>query len=275
MYTEGMKAFVSILICIAALIGCSPASAESGMDVYTFSLGKADCSLLSFDGVNVLIDTGEEDDGDEIVQALKDMKIEQLDLVILTHFDRDHIGGFAEVADAVPVKKVLLPDYVRNSDLYEAMEAALAAHAIPTERLIQDTSFELGRASFTLWPSTRTYDPDKGNDNQLSLVTAVVYGQTRFLFMADAEGGWLKDLCFMGYELGCDVIKMPCHGKWQKNVPTLLALSLPSYAIVTDSNKNPADEKTLDALNTLDVTTLRTADGDAHLFTDGKKVTVR
>ena len=93
--------------------------------------------------------------------------------------------------------------------------------------------------------------------------------------MADAEGGWLNDLCYEGYELGCDVIKFPCHGKWQKHIPALLALSLPAYAIVTDSVKNPAAEKTLDALSTMDITTLRTMDGDVHLFTDGMKVTVR
>ena len=57
-------------------------------------------------------------------------------------------------------------------------------------------------------------------------------------------------------------------------MPTLLALSLPQYAIITDSEKNPADIKTLDALNTLDITTLRTANGSVHLYTDGFKVTV-
>jgi beta-lactamase superfamily II metal-dependent hydrolase len=108
----------------------------------------------------------------------------------------------------------------------------------------------------------------------MSLVTAVAFGQIRLLFMADAEGGWMKDLCYQGYELGCNIIKFPCHGKWQKHVPTLLALSLPQYAIITDSDKNPADVKTLDALQTLDITTLRTADGDVHLFTDGMTVSM-
>ena len=55
---------------------------------------------------------------------------------------------------------------------------------------------------------------------------------------------------------------------------SLLALSLPQYAIITDSDKNPADVKTLDALQTLDITTLRTADGDVHLFTDGMTVSM-
>ena len=269
-----MKTILSILLCLTALIGCSPAPV-SGMDIYTFSIGKADCTLLSYDGKNVLIDTGEADDGEDIVQALKKLKVDKLDLILLTHFDKDHIGGFPEVVDAVSVEKVILPDYVRNSDPYRAMEAALQEHGLPVQRLSADTSFELGRASFTVWSSTSTYDPEKENDNQMSLVTAIAFGQVRLLFMADAEGAWLKNLCYQGYELGCDVIKFPCHGKWQKNVPALLALSLPRFAIITDSEKNPAAKDTLDALNTLDIRTLRTIDGDIHLFTDGKEVAVR
>ena len=128
-----MKTIFSIFICLAMLFGCTPAPVK-GMDIYTFSVGKADCSLLSFDGYNVLIDTGEEDDGDEILEALHRLEIEKLDLVILTHFDKDHIGGFPEISDGIPIDKVILPDYVRDSDLYSAMTAALETHAIPAER---------------------------------------------------------------------------------------------------------------------------------------------
>ena len=269
-----MKSFLSILLCLAALMGCAPAP-SGGMDMYTFSIGKADCSLLSFDGINVLIDAGEKDDGQQIVKELNDLQVKKLDLVILTHFDKDHIGGFRALSSFIPIDKVILPDYARDSDLYRDMEAALTERGIPAQRLDADVRFELGRAAFTVWTSTQTYDTEKENDNKMSLVTAISYGQIRLLFLGDAEGAWLSDLCYGGYELGCDIIKIPCHGKWQKNVPALLALSLPKYAIVTDSDKNPAELKTLDALSALDITILRTADGDVHLFTDGMKVTVR
>jgi len=263
------------LICCASLIGCAPAIPADGMDIYTFSIGKADCSLLSFDGKNVLIDAGEKDDGNDIVKALKELRVSQIDLVILTHFDKDHIGGFPAVCEAFPVSGVLRPDYVRDSDAYAAMEAAIEKHAIPVQAIQADSSLTLGSASFTLWPSTQAYDSEEGNDNEMTLVASIAYGQTKLLFMGDANERWLSDLCYGGYALDCDILKFPYHGKWQKNVPVLLALSLPKYAIITDSEKNPAALKTLDALKGLDIPALRTIDGDIHLFTDGKKVTVR
>ena len=72
-----MKIFLSILLCLAMLTGCTPAP-DVGMDIYTFSIGKADCSLLSFDGINVLIDTGEEDDGNDILRELDKLQVKKL-----------------------------------------------------------------------------------------------------------------------------------------------------------------------------------------------------
>ena len=40
-YTEDMKTILTILLCLTTLAGCTPAP-ESGMDIYTFSIGKAD-----------------------------------------------------------------------------------------------------------------------------------------------------------------------------------------------------------------------------------------
>ena len=270
-----MKTFICVLLCLAALTGCAAPSTAGGMDIYTFSIGKADCSLLSFDGVNVLIDAGESDDGQDILRDLEKLGVKELDLVILTHFDKDHIGGFPAIARALPIGGVILPDYVRESERYEAMMAAIEEKAIPVRRLSADTGLTLKNAAFTFYPSTQPYDPEKGNDNELSLVTAVTYGQIKLLFMADAEDKWLNDLCYKGYDLSCDLMKFPYHGKWQKDLPALLALSLPSYVIITDSGKNPAAMKTLNALKTMDIPALRTADGNVHLFTDGKKLTVR
>ena len=269
-----MKTILSILLCLMVLIGCSPAP-ETGMDIYTFSIGKADCSLLSFDGMNVLIDAGEKDDGQDIVESLRDLGIEKLDLVILTHFDKDHIGGFPKLADSIPVEAVILPAYERDSEYFQSMMSSVEEHKIPIQRIGADIGMNLKNASFTIWASTQTYDPDKENDNEMSLITAITYGQTKLLFMGDAEGKWMNDLCFKGYDLTCDILKFPYHGKWQKNIPALLGLSLPEYVIITDSEKNPAAVKTLDALKALNATTFRTIDGSVHLFTNGKKVTVR
>ena len=53
----------------------------------------ADCSSLLSGDTCVVIDTGEEEDAPHILELLKDNKVEKINCLILTHPDKDHIGG--------------------------------------------------------------------------------------------------------------------------------------------------------------------------------------
>lgn len=273
------RLFCLLLLPLLAFSGCGKKAAENagaplGMDIYAFSVGKADCILLSFEGYNVLIDTGEADDGKDISGELAALGINKLDLLVLTHFDKDHIGGVKKLLKNISVDSCIMPDYVRDSEAYQNMTAALEKYAVPCMRLSADIGLELGNASFAFWVSTQTYDAAAGNDNEMSLITALTYKDCKMLFMGDAEGAWLSELCYGGYNITCDLIKMPCHGGWEANITALLAFALPSYAIITDSQKNPASEKTLTALNVAQVNTYRTVEGSVHLYCDGTEITV-
>lgn len=254
------------------LTGCSPVADPLELHLYAFSVGKADCLLLSFDGYHVLIDTGEEDDGEDIAQELSSLGVEKIDLLILTHFDKDHIGGLPALLEYVEVDACLRPAYVRDSKKYRAMEEALTAHNVPVQELTADTGLTLGRGTFWFWVSTVAYDTEAKNDNELSLITRFTYGDCSYVCMGDAEGQWLSDLCYKGYDITCDVLKVPHHGQWDENTGALAALSLPQFALITDSKKNPAEEQTLSAFRLLGSNTLCTADGTIHLTSDGKTV---
>lgn len=267
--------FVSLLglISLLAAPGCtSPEDKPLELDLYAFSLGQADCLLLSYDGYHVLIDTGEDDDGEDIARELEDLGVEKIDLLLLTHFDKDHIGGLPELLEHVQVEACLRPAYVRDSKKYRAMEAAFEKHNVPVQELTADTGLPLGRGNFTFWISPIPYDTEEKNDNELSIVTRFTYGDCSYVFMGDAEERWLDALCYKGYDLTCTVLKAPHHGEWEDNITALAALSLPEYVLLNDSKKNPADEQTLSAFRLLGANTLCTADGTIHLTSDGKSV---
>ena len=74
----------------------SDGGASGGSDkceITAFATGKADAILVSAGSVNVLIDAGEETDAELICRRLQEKGINRLDLMIVTHFDRDHAGG--------------------------------------------------------------------------------------------------------------------------------------------------------------------------------------
>lgn len=262
-----------IVLCVilAASGGCRKSEAPApSLTLTVFSCGKADAMLLQFDGLNVMIDTGEHGDGDELVEEMTRMGVQKIDLMILTHHDKDHIGGADVILGRIPVTTVRMPSYEADSKQYTQLMDALNGTETDVIRMSEDETFRLGNADLVIWTSPIEYDGDDGDDNEQSLVTKVVcYGKT-FLFTGDAEKAWLKQLCFSGRNLTCDVLKLPHHGVYDKNLPTLLAVTLPEYVLITDSVKNPADPKTIDLVSTLAQNVFRTENGTIRMtLTEG------
>lgn len=237
------------------------------MTLTVFSCGKADAILLQFDNNVVMIDTGEHGDGDELVEELTQLGVKKIDLMILTHHDKDHIGGADTILENIPVGAIRMPAYETASKQYQQLQKAIEESSSEIIPMSKDATFSIGDADFIIWTSPIDYD---GDDNEQSLVTKVVYRGKTFLFTGDAEKEWLKQLCFSGRNLTCDVLKLPHHGVYDKYLPTLLALTLPEYVLITDSVKNPADPKTLDLIKTLCNNVLRTENGTIRMtLTDG------
>ena len=266
--------FAIVLAFTLLSIGCHADEGNaSTLDLYVFSCGKADAILLQFDGHNVLVDTGENGDGEEIVTELESKNVEKIDLLILTHHDKDHIGGADVILDRLPVSEVRMPDYEIDSKQYAQLDAALSKSSANIIRMQSDDSFSIGSADFKIWTSTIPFNGK--NDNEQSLITKVYYNGKTILLMGDAEDDWLKDLCFSGRNLTCDIMKLPHHGVYDKNLIALFAVTMPEYVIVTDSAKNPAEAETLSLLNTFDCNVYRTALGTIRLSVHNKSVTVQ
>lgn len=66
-----------------------------------------------------MIDTGEDKDGEQIVNKLKEKGINTLDYLILTHLDKDHIGGVDSVLSSVKVNNLIQANYKKDSKQYD------------------------------------------------------------------------------------------------------------------------------------------------------------
>ena len=65
----------------------------------------------------IMIDTGENGDGEKLVKRLGELGVEKLDLLILTHFDKDHIGGADTIIEAIAIDRIVLPSYERMDEV--------------------------------------------------------------------------------------------------------------------------------------------------------------
>ena len=253
------------------------APALSPLTVTILKVGKADAIILSDESHTMVIDCGEEDDGQEVVGFLQEKGISYIDCLLITHFDKDHVGGADAVTDAMEIGRILLPDYEGTHSEYADFLAALQRNNCTPESLTDSVSFSFGEASVLVEPplSYDVPDPDKEYDNDFSLITTVTHGENRLLFTGDIEKQRIGEWVGSGAASPCDFLKVPHHGDYNKALESLFDAVEPSYAVITCSDKNPPDEKTLELLKSRGTKTLLTKDGDITVISDGRSLEIR
>ncbi len=269
-----------LLLLVAVMTGCQT---ENG-DVLTldfYKIGKADAILIR--GVrengtpfSVLIDTGEEDDAPELTEKLKAAGTDTLDYLILTHFDKDHIGGLVGLLEHISANQVLMPDYVGEGAPYEAMTALFANGTYPTQVLTEDMQFTLGKTQFSVSvPKRDAYA--KNQDNNASLVITVRHGAQLLYLTGDAESERQAELISELSAAGITqttLLKVPHHGVYNDGIDAFFTACAPDYAVITCSDKNPPDPETVSLLHALDTEVYQTANGDIRAVCTEQGITI-
>lgn len=269
LYFKKHTRFLSWLLIVCCLMmvlsGCTNLS-HTEMQCDVMKIGKADCIVLAEESYTVLIDCGESDDGTEIIKHLQEMGTDEIDCLIITHFDRDHIGGAADVIDAFPVKRLLEPDYEPespDSEEYLAYRDAISRNQIQAEALHDDLQLKIGGMRMQIYTANAVYD--KNIDNNNSLVVDLTHEGNRFLFTGDIEKQRIQDMLEQGQINSCDFLKVPHHGRYNSALDDLFEAASPTYAAITCSVKNPPEQETLDALEAVGCIVYSTKDSEVHV----------
>ncbi len=267
---RAVSAIIAFLLIV--LLPLPAAKAEGEVLLHCFSLGKADSFAIVTGEGTVLIDCGESGQGDIILEWLKQQGIDRIDTLIITHFDKDHVGGAAKVLKKIPVSRVLQSNSPKDSKEYRKYLSALALAGLEAETVREELSFTLGDAAFTVYPPEReSYAKDPSNNS--SLVTAMRHGECSFLFTGDAESARLQEL--VEEKLGqFDFLQVPHHGVWQTQLISLLNMVQPEAAVITSSEKEPEDQATVSLLEKYAGQILLTREGEVDILSDGSSLSV-
>ncbi len=245
--------------------------AENEFNISILKIGQADAVILKTKNHTAVIDCGEEDDGDEVCEHLAKTGTQNIDYLFITHFDKDHVGGASEVLNSFETNEIIMPDYVGTSDEYEAFTSTLREKNITPTLLSDEMSFVLDDVLFEVYPPQK--NDYKEPDNDHSLVISVTHGDNKFLFAGDAEKDRLSELSSQ-LDLDHDFLKMPHHGNYNKETINFLKGVTPTYTVICDSDKNPAEETCVKALETIGSEIYHTRNGDVNIFSDGTTITL-
>ena len=308
---------LALLICLSAIAaGCAlqpdaisatgelaeasvDADSDVGiMEVYVFDVGKADAILIMTENHTVLIDTGEDPHGQLITDELLSRGIDAIDYLIITHFDKDHVGGAHTVIRNIAVGEVVVPNYRRDSRHYLRFAEAMRDMGIEPVVLEKFNTLEfiLDGVVFTTYPSNldfvnynagqddneEDYDNEDDEDNDLpnvnnfSLVTRVTHGNNNFLFTGDAKARRIREMLSLREiaDTRWDFLKVPHHGRYNRRSIEFISTIRPDFAVITSSFDNPADNEVVTALESVGAVVFFTINGNIRCISDGNTLTV-
>ncbi len=271
-----MKRIIIIALLTAILLcGCAEEAAVAKLEIIFFDVGKADSFFMQCGGETLLMDAGEEDDGTYVAEQLRKMGIQTIDHFIITHFDKDHVGGASKIINEFDVKNIYQPEYMKESEETSAYISALEQSGAAATIITEPHTIALGGAVIQLHNAIKEYDYDPSNNS--SLITTIRHGDMNLLFTGDIEkeriNDWLNQTVHA--EVDYDFIKVPHHGKYEKILPEFFEKVNAEYAVITSSNKNPEEMETLEALKDAGVKYYLTKNGDIYLESNGKKLSLK
>ena len=247
--------------------------APAGLRLTFLDVGQGDSILLETASARVLVDQGPPEAN--VAGQLADMGIHALSALVLTHPQRDHVGGAAEVIRQLRVGVVLDPDLAATGPEHDEAIAAAAERRTPVRIVRAGSELKAGGLRLrVLWP------PDPGlpseDPNLNAVVLAASFGETDVLLPADAESEVTGRLHLGAFE----VLKVAHHGSEDPGLATGLRVLRPQVAVISAGRGNDYGHpraETLAALATVSGLAVYRTDqhGRVVVESDGRGLRVR
>ena len=228
--------------------------------------------LINNNEDTMLIDAGNNSDGDNIVDFIKELKIKDIDILVGTHPHEDHIGGLDNIIKNFDIGKIYMPDATTNTKTFEDVIDRIEEKEYNINVPEIDEIFNLGNMKFkVIYTGT-----DESDLNNTSIVLNMTFGNTSYLFTGDATE--VTEEKILNKDIKSDVLKVGHHGSSYSTTDEFLNTVNPKYGIISvgkDNKYNHPSDKTIKKLNEHNIETYRTdIEGTIKLTSNGDNIKI-
>lgn len=260
---------------------------QSYLEVNFFDVGQGDSIFIETpQRQQILIDGGPS--GEKVLEKLgKEMPFwdRTIDLIILTHPERDHIAGLLEVLQRYRVENILWTGVVRDTAEYREWQKLIEEEGANVFIAQAGLRISGGRTSggrydlAILYPFENLEGQESKDSNNTSVVAKLACGGKSFLFTGDAPKAVEKNLINKGTELDADVLKVGHHGSKNSSAEEFIKAVSPEIAVISagkDNSYGHPHQETLAVLEKYDINIIRTdLNGDIKILCNSQSLKLK
>ena len=229
-------------------------------------VGQGDSILIKYphNKANILIDTAGQTNSNysvvinKTIPYLKSIGITQINYLIITHGDYDHMGEAINLVNNFKVEKVIFNCGPYN-DLEQELIKVLDTKKIPYYSCIKELNIDDNKLYFL---NNKLYD----NENDNSSVIYTELNNHKFLFMGDAGVGVEEDLIEKYNLQDIDVLKVGHHGSKTSSSKTFIDEINPKYSIISVGKNNRYGHPNDSVLDNLETSKIYRTDQDGSIM---------
>lgn len=198
------------------------------------SIGQEEAMLLDIAGKKIMVDVAGDIMGTSfsydrtLKDVLKNYGIHTLDMIFISHFDKDHYGNLVYLLDDFKVKKICFYKDIATEDVKQKLIEKRVEYINPEKFEWIDFG---GGVKLKMYKSSKAL---KGNNRSL-VFTLNVHG-TKILFTGDIEA--IAESHYLSQLSKVDILKTPHHGSKTSSTKEFLDKTRPKDAISSQGLNN-------------------------------------
>ena len=248
-----------VLLCLVLVLAVlvrppTPGWPPPGWSVVACDVGQGDALVLpTAPGRAVLVDVGP--DPVAVDRCLSDLGVEEIELLVLSHFHADHVDGLRGALEGRGVGEVWISRVLDPADGAREALALAQERGVPVRPAPYAATWTSGDVTLqVLWPTAGEPVPGPGDGtaaNDASVVLLAEVHGLRVLLTGDVEPPGQAALARTLPGLDVDVLKVPHHGSRHQDLDWLRSLR-PEVALLTVGEDNGYGHPAPDVVSALE-----------------------